>query len=424
MNTKKLSHVPKSVRLNRINLSNIVFHITVVLYLFSQLMWSNDGRTFYIRLVHLTSLLLIAVCLWGCIVHTFDLKLNNFHIWLFIYTAYFLSTVLWCESIGYARFYVINLIKSAVICMLITLNIHKGINYKGLFRDLIIVAFLSLVYVGAHMTMKNFYDIVFSNSRFGVYGIQKVNSNRLALLYSFSIFFIIYLKGFSKKKLIHNILIVILCFFVFLTKSKTGLFLSIFFIFCEHVLLTDRKTLQRKHLLSSFVVIIVIFTLIVGVFKIPFLYNLVGWRIKSAIYVILGLSDTDASTNIRLQRWFFSTDLLTANIFSSFFGVGIGQYLYWNEIINQTPHWAESYFFQILAEGGLLGVMIHYSIFAYLSIRYRSKRSSWGIILLVAVIMVELVASDYGEILTLIYIYAAYCIISNSNDQLLLTEKR
>ena len=136
----------------------------------------------------------------------------------------------------------------------------------------------------------------------------------------------------------------------------------------------------------------------VGTFHIPYVYNMVGWRILKAVESIFQISGNDASTNIRLHRWRFALELLGETPLSSIFGVGIGQYRYMHLIYYAQEAWAEGHFFQLLAEGGFIGLGIHCSIFLFLILKYRRVKHSWG---------------------TLLYIFSGYLIIKTENNEVI-----
>lgn len=52
-----------SSKSNEGNIVDELFHLFFILYLFIQLMWSNDGRANYILAVHCSTIFLLIICM-------------------------------------------------------------------------------------------------------------------------------------------------------------------------------------------------------------------------------------------------------------------------------------------------------------------------------------------------------------------------
>ncbi len=121
--------LPTCVRRKQFNevaddIYKFLLHISIIMFLFSQLMWSNDGRHLYVFIVHLSQMLLGCVGAFGIIDSCFarSFSVNAFHAWLLTYCCYFMVSVIWAESMGYSKNPLISLLKMLVFCMIITLQ--------------------------------------------------------------------------------------------------------------------------------------------------------------------------------------------------------------------------------------------------------------------------------------------------------------
>ena len=382
-------------------------------------MWSNDGRMMYVKIVHCVTFILLFMCGFG-ILYIFEKKITItvFQVWLLLYLFYFSVSVIWGKDAAYASYPIKNLVRCVVVCFLIASVIKDEKNGRWFFADIVIATILANIYIAINITMDNIKQVLFSTSRLGIYGTGKVNANKLAFIYVFTIFFLIYFKSITKKRCLFNLLIIAFIALIILTKSKTAYIMLMYFVGAEYLIYKDCVVGYHKRMLQKFIAVILIAVFLISVFNIPFLYQMIGIRIESAIEMIFGIDNADDSTAIRLHRWSFATDLWISNIKRLLFGIGIGQYRCWHNLIYGSVGWAESHFFQMLAEGGIVGIFIHYSLFFYLVFQYRRIKNSLGPILLGAVFLMELTASEYGDLMGLIYIFAAYLIIKMENENL------
>lgn len=409
-----------SSKSNEGNIVDELFHLFFILYLFIQLMWSNDGRANYILAVHCSTIFLLIICMIKVLelLAKKRLQINYFQMWTLVYIGFYITSTIWSNNYAYTVYPIKNLIKAVTVSFLIAFFFINGKGVEKLFRDIIVVALLAIAFIVIQMTEINWTDILQGTSRFGVYGMNKVNANKLAFIFTFSIFFLLYFKKKGKHKTLCNITILGLCIAILLTKCKTAYLLLIYFFICIYL----KKAFSNKTSNRSVYLIVGLLLLIVigvGTFHIPYVYNMVGWRILKAVESIFQISGNDASTNIRLHRWRFALELLGETPLSSIFGVGIGQYRYMHLIYYAQEAWAEGHFFQLLAEGGFIGLGIHCSIFLFLILKYRRVKHSWGTILLIAVLLMEISAADYGDLMTLLYIFSGYLIIKTENNEVI-----
>lgn len=154
-------------------------------------------------------------------------------------------------------------------------------------------------------------------------------------------------------------LMLLLLLFLVLTKSRSSIVECIIGIFLINIFTKQKNIARLKNLIFGSIAFIIILFLLV---KIPFLYNIVGYRL-TGLYSIFGrvdVSDSSTLTRINFVKIGF-------NIFlsSPLIGVGMNNFSY--IAYNKYSTWAQVYshnnFIEILSDLGIVGFFLYYYLY-------------------------------------------------------------
>lgn len=137
-----------------------------------------------------------------------------------------------------------------------------------------------------------------------------------------------------------------------------------------------------------------------GIMNIPFVYDMVGYRIETMIYGLMGTGETDGSTSMRLKmiewglEWFKTKPWI---------GYGINNYMnllgMMNTSYGTTGVYAHNNFIELLVDLGLIGTVIYY--FIYLKIlakAIRVRKALAPLQLLMVSILVSIMVNEFGMV--------------------------
>lgn len=137
-----------------------------------------------------------------------------------------------------------------------------------------------------------------------------------------------------------------------------------------------------------------------AIMNIPFVYNMVGYRMETMIYGITGTGETDGSTSLRLKmigwglEWF---------MLKPWIGYGINNYM----TLLGTMHtyagtagvYAHNNYIELLVDLGLIGTAIYYYIYIkMLGKTVRNRRRFAPLQLIMACIFVSIIINEYGMV--------------------------
>lgn len=208
--------------------------------------------------------------------------------------------------------------------------------------------------------------------------------------------FILVNENKTNKKEIYKILCVMNIIFAILTGSKKSLlYIGLFFV-VYFILKTKNPLFVVSRIMMAIAAVAVAAYLVM---KIPFLYDLVGYRFETMIGGFLGES-TDASTSFRLKlvtwgmEWFSEKPV---------WGHGIGCFKY---LVGSTyDTWrglegihAHNNYVELLVDGGVIGTVLYYSLYVGIIVRMLKLHGKRQPAIRDAVcLIVSLAINEYGQ---------------------------
>ena len=191
------------------------------------------------------------------------------------------------------------------------------------------------------------------------------NSNNISQVMCFGAFLSLYYFETAKRKIYKIISLVTFIFFGYLILycgSRSGLFL--FFIgVISYLCIRSKRSGRVRGILIGLVLIMATYYLVINYEP---LYNVIGIRMDNMMNGLLGSGTGEESFNTRYSmiinglQWFLERPL---------FGYGIENfgYLYYRKF--GVFVYAHNNFIELLVSGGIIGVVLYYSIYIYIFIK-------------------------------------------------------
>lgn len=245
---------------------------------------------------------------------------------------------------------------------------------------------------------------VYSMHGVGVYfatrGGQAVqNANVLASVTSFAVIFTISLLVLNKTKnrTLTIILGLINFLFALLTASKKIFVFIGVFVVLLYVLKSRKPAVVIRKMVISLLAVAAFAMLI---FKVEFLYNLVGMRIETMIAGFLG-SSTDASTSFRLRLIEWGMEWFSEK---PYVGYGLDNFKYllgstYNTWAGKVGVYAHNNYIELLVNFGLAGTLLYYSLyFSIIQNSWKWRKQQNLVFVLALAMIVSLLVSEYGQV--------------------------
>ena len=282
-----------------------------------------------------------------------------FEIWLIVFIFVGFFTMLWTPSSSTVVGILMNLVRILIVAYFVRIRVRSEEDLQTVLLLYVIATLYMVIYVFMQMADMYTWEQILVR-RFGDQ--FEYNSNQTAVQCCFSILILTYFVKCKKKKIVSWGLMLFFVFILLLTQSKKGvicLVLGVFIAYYSNA--TGAKRARR-------VVIAIIGTLITYLLitNIPFLYNLVGYRLEDLIESLMGrnLSMGEDSRRIELLETAIDTWLTNPLI-----GVGLANFSIVNFGISGA--YAHNNYLELLADVGLIGTAIYYSLpFCVLAKRY------------------------------------------------------
>lgn len=224
-------------------------------------------------------------------------------------------------------------------------------------------------------------------------GLELWNANAIGMLGAISFWIASFLLSFYKnsdiKKVFLSLCAVDFLVLTFLSGSRTALI----FFGCTpllYLVLTGGKKKLLRIAEVLLIVLLVYFLLI----NIPFLYNVIGYRIEGALDLYLHGDSAEGSAAFRLLfiqngfKWFKEKPI---------FGHGTASYAFYNNLYLSIDAYSHNNFVELLVNHGLIGFVIYYYIYAVLIYRLGKQKKSKQQTLILSLLIMRLI-SHYGSV--------------------------
>lgn len=183
---------------------------------------------------------------------------------------------------------------------------------------------------------------------------DNLNANSIGMLLMLSLFcaYHLYKMKNKKKYLIALALFSIIILFTGSRKAYFGIVMGIVFLWWLHIKRKSRKIMAIPIAIATVIVLIVL------VMKIPYLYNLVGYRIEGFLNLLNHNGTVDESTIIRSHMTKVGWELFLEK---PLFGSGVYSYA----SLSGFGDYSHNNYIELLTSVGLVGTLWYYSIYLY-----------------------------------------------------------
>lgn len=374
-----------------------VTDILIFLYIFASIVLDPGNN-----LLKLIKILFVIPCI------TYTIKSQKFYFdtytkWMMGFAVFAGLSFFWALSVSNAAYRYQTLILNfiCIYCMLVYLKNQKS-------RIFLILNTMIFATIILEMRVVMSYGLLaFQNIR-NLDGIMSSNAigMRAGIAVVLGAYF--FLEG-KKHRFIYLLSIILNVAIAILSASRKAILFMIIPLLLYYVF-KQRNTL--KLLRNALFAIAFICVTYYGIMNIPFVYDMVGYRIETMIYGIIGSAETDGSTSLRLKmiewglEWFMTKPWI---------GYGVNNYMSllgtMHTYAGTTGVYAHNNYIELLVDLGLIGTTIYY--FIYLKMLLRAVRAGWKLNLLQLImvsIFVSLIINEYGMV-SYIDIYAQIILV-------------
>ncbi len=317
--------------------------------------------------------------------------MRNYIFWEMTFVLLGISSLLWAPNNDTIISCAVSILQVTMCGMTLILYCdsrgkwHKAINFIIVAALILIVRLLVAVPMSAWGNGERVGQYLGTGNS-GGYG-----NTGLTYVLSIGAIFVLH-KGIDGKNNLYSILFVIITVFSFLSGSKKAMVLFAITVFMTSILNSKNLLNLLKSLIISAIVILLGWYLLTNN---AILYNSIGIRFEYFINFFIG-KDTDASTLTRVDYIYSSLE-----IFKEYpiLGVGLDGFRYFNSRLC----WAENNFLEILADLGIIGIIVYYSFpisIMLKSLKYRLlgiKGSSLLLVLLGCLFFVDMTMVTYSN---------------------------
>lgn len=360
----------------------------------------------YTKMIIISSLIVFCYIL----IKNISLKMNKFFIEYIFYKLLFIFLCI-LSSLWSINPFTIELSISMCFRLMTNLSILLYIKNENKF-----VKFVKFIIYGSMILCVRILIVVpysaFGKKRIGNYLAYDIensygNTGITYVLGVASALLIINKDTIIKNKKLKYFLIIIFSIFSLISGSKKQIFILLITIGAKLIL----KSKSFKQLLKNIILMLGIFGIIFYlVYKIPILYDAIGYRMETFINSMCTnkIEVEDLSTMTRKQ---FIKEAYNIFIKNPIIGVGIDSFKYYNSV---QFTWAENNFLELLADLGVLGMVIYYlphlKITKSLLIQYKRKNKFFemNFILFLILIFIDLTMVSYNGLHLQLYLALLY----------------
>ncbi|MFS0620663.1 O-antigen ligase family protein [Priestia megaterium] len=330
-------------------------------------------------------------------------------IWALIWLLYCLFTVNWSINQGATISYVISVFQVILVGIMLIVTVEEK-KHVELLERIIIIAGIVLV---ARLL------IVTPSSEWGEerLGLELgMHVNHIALNLLISLMFTLKVAVDQKKKICWPLSLILTVALV-MTASKKAIIIAIL-VFLVVIPMGKKGTVQKvKYLLIMLVMLSIMIKLAT---EIPAIYELAIQRMEGFVSLLLGTGDVDKSTAIREEL------LQTAwKVFLEHPVLGVG--LNGFRFFNPENAYAHSNFLELLADCGIIGFIIYYSIYVIILKRFWMKYRSnpiYGMYMMIIFCIVALEATQITYYLESVQFVLATLFLLTKYGDSILTDKK
>ena len=226
-----------------------------------------------------------------------------------------------------------------------------------------------------------------------------LNANEIGICAGYSILICLYIVLYRGLNVV-NVLAIVLAAISLLMLAASGSRKALIMVVGGVLLLFIFRNIDNKRILNSLAKIVMTFValIIIGlIISKTSLFEATFGRIETMINGFLGSGTVDTSTQVRLRMVEIGKELFYRH---PILGIGMDNaQIYAGAEFNRKGFYLHNNYIEMLADGGILGFVIYYWIYAYLLIGLIKKRLyRSGEYMIVLILLLTYLIMDYGMV--------------------------
>lgn len=273
-------------------------------------------------------------------------KISFYFIWSIGFSFICIISALWSPTPSYSLKIAMGFLEIVIIGFVF---LSQRFEYKKIEFYLKAIIFAGILFVVRIL-------IEFPISSWGISRLhnENLNSNSIGMLLMFATLCSYHLYKYTQKR---KYLLIILPFIIIILftgsrKAFIGIVLGFIYLWWIYI---KKKTLR---LMAIPITIGLLVITVILVLNIPFLYNILGYRLEGLLNIFGNKSNTDASTIIRSQMISVGWKIFLQRPI-------LGHGLYSYESLSGFGTYAHNNYIELLTSIGFIGTIWYYSIYIY-----------------------------------------------------------
>lgn len=363
---------------------------TIAVYIICAITTDEGSRAMKLARLFLLGVFVLCITFELCIRKKAGFKINPYMIWLAMFWAFATLSVFWAQSRSFASAMSVTLLTN-LVCICILLHLIDGQKRRmDIAANSMIIA--PLILEARVILSHGLLAFLDTRSAGGISG------NVVGVCAAYGACFAVYYWMQRGHRPWYALLFTLNAITLVLSASRkailcVGIPLAILYILDRKA---NFKIRVRKILFLALAGIIGL----IAVMKIPFLYQLIGYRIEGTIAVLVGnIEAVDASSESRSilitrgMEWFREKPVI---------GYGIDNYRV--VLVQHHPNWPIEYYahnnyVELLVDVGIIGFALYYWIYASMLLKaLRSRRKLQNPDVLIVGMLLSLLVVEYAMV--------------------------
>ena len=341
----------------------------------------------------------------------FSIKHQKIYLaWLAGFFVVCAASVLWAEVVSYVTVALKTLVVHYGILFLLAASLKSRRDIEILLAILLIACVTNAIY----LVVFNFDMLIHVTDeiadRLGEGG--NWNANVIGMMTSLAVVFLLYFYKKNKttlKRIFILFNIAFLTYVTFVTGSRKA-FLILIAGALLYLPLAVNKRNRIKTVIISLAFVALAFFL---VYKVPYFYNIIGWRLDAVISSITGNGELDSSAVARSKLIAAAIETWKDN---PLLGCGLDCFRIFGKIATGRDYYAHNNYVELLADLGIVGFVAYYWGFVYCLARLWKKRhnemSKLLLVVLIIIMIMGYACVHYSEFLFEIILLAVFSYVS------------